>query len=97
MNKVRRSCYAAVVALLCLTPGALAQRASLPLSTSMNGATVGRPAALVVFPFNDQRRKKKRVAAPEGGATALYLALAAACCFGAIFVRSRAQQAEKAV
>jgi len=86
MKNVRRSLYAAVVALLCLAPGALAQRTSFAPSQAM---LVTRPTTAVLFPLFDDKKKKKRATAPEGGAAVLYLALAASCCFGAMFVRSR--------
>lgn len=94
MNKlVRRLIYTAAVAILCFAPGAFAQRQS----SATIAVTLTRPGVAVMFPFKEDRKKKKRVTAPEGGAAALYLALAGACCFGAMFVQSRRQRAENAL
>lgn len=87
---VRRSCFVAVVAILCFAPGAMAQKAQTLTSTASAAALTRSSGVFMLSPFTEQKKKKK-VAVPEGGAAALYLVLAAGACFGGMFVRSRRQ------
>ena len=83
---IRNSCFTLVMALLCFAPGALAQKVQMSPSVS---ALTGYSAVLMHSPFTEDRKKKKKVDMPEGGAAALYLVLAGAACFGAMFIYTR--------
>jgi len=84
---IRNSCFALVMALLCFAPGAIAQK--VQMSPTNVSALTGYSAVLMHSPFTEDRKKKKKVAMPEGGAAALYLVLAGAACFGAMFIYTR--------
>jgi len=95
-GSIRKSCFTAVVAILCFAPGAFAQgRATSPIAASSFTSSVG------IFVFNpisdDWDRHKKRVAASEGGSAALYLLFAGLACGGAVLLRSRRTIAAKSV
>lgn len=90
-DMIRKSCFVAVVAAFCFGTGAFAQ-STLRNSVSVTALTHSS-GVFVVNPFTE--KKKKRVAAAEGGAAPLYLLLAGLTCFGAMFVRSRQASAEK--
>lgn len=89
---IRRSCYVAAVMVLSFGPGAFAKTTASSSSTAVLTRGTG---AFVLRPFVDERKKRKKMAASEGGSAALYLALAGLACGGAVLVRSR--RAEKAV
>jgi hypothetical protein len=96
---IRRSCFAAVVALLCFAPGALAQaRVTSPVTAPSFTSSVGM---LVFNPISDdwnrKEKEKKRVAASEGGSAALYLLFTGLACGGAVLLRSRRTIGAKSV
>lgn len=84
---MRRSCFVAVLALLCFVPGTFAQsRLTKPAITASMTSSVG---TFIYDPIDWGNRNKKKVAAPEGGSASLYLLLAGLSCCAAMFVRSR--------
>lgn len=92
---IRKSIYLATVAIFCFGPGAFAQGT---LSNTVNAAAVTRSSGVFMLsPLADDwnNKRKKRVAAPEGGSAALYLLLAGMACFGAMVARSRQPRTEK--
>ena len=96
-GSIRKSCFAAVVALLCFAPGALAQaRVTSPVTAPSFISSVG---VFVFNPISDDRdrHKKRKVAASEGGSAALYLLFAGLACGSAVLLRSRRTIAIKSV
>jgi|SRR5450432_3219188 len=89
-ESIRRSCLVAVVALLSFGPSAFAHaRIASPVSASTFTSGVG---ALVFSPQSndwDWHKKRKKVAASEGGNAALYLMFAGLACGSAVLLRSR--------
>src|SRR5690242_4022778 len=88
-ESIRRSCFVAIVALLSFGPTAFAQtrvasRVSVPSFTSNVGAVVFSP-----FREDWDRKKRKKVAASEGGSAALYVMFAGLACGSALLLRSR--------
>jgi hypothetical protein len=96
-ESTRRMCLIAVVALLSFGPGAFAHaRVASPVSASSFSSSVG------TFVFSPQRddwdwnkKKRKKVAASEGGNAALYLMFAGLACGTAVLFRSRQTSAAK--
>jgi hypothetical protein len=92
---VRRSCFVAVVALLCFGPSAFAQ---VRVASSSAGTSFTRSVGAFVFnPFGEDRKKRRKVAASEGGRAALYLVFAGLACASAVVLRSRRAIAPKSV
>ena len=86
---IRRSCFVAVVALLCFGPSAFAQ---VRVASSSAATSFTRSIGAFVFnPLGDDRdrKKHKHVAASEGGSAALYLLFAGLACGSAVILRSR--------
>lgn len=96
-ESIRRSCMVAVVALLSFGPSAFAHaRVASPVSAPSFTNSVG---AFVFSPRHDDwdwnRKKRKTVAASEGGSAALYLMFAGLACGTAVLLRSRQTSAVK--
>ena len=80
---IRRSFYAVVLAFLWVGSVALAQTPRL----GARAVSIPRLASVISLPPAD--RKKKRVAAPEGGRGLVYLLIAGFTCAGSIAMYSR--------
>ena len=98
-ESIRKSCLVAVAALLAFGPSAFASaRVASPVTapTFTNGI-----AAVAFSPARDDwdwgKKKKRKVAASEGGNAALYLMFAGLACGSAVLLRSRRTVAAKSV
>ena len=93
---VRRSFYVTAVTLLCFGPGAFALS---PLANPVSAPSFTNSVGVFIFnPLGEDRDKKKRkVAASEGGSAALYLMFAGLACGSAVLLRSRRTIAPKSV
>ena len=90
-ESIRRSFLVAVVAVLSFGPSAFAHdRVASQVSAASFTNSVG---ALVFSPRHDDwdwnKKKRKKVAASEGGNAALYLMFAGLACGSAVLLRSR--------
>jgi hypothetical protein len=98
-ESIRRSCFVAIVTLLSFGPGAFAQTRGMSLATAPSYTSgVG---TMVFGPLRDDwdwnRKKRKKVAASEGGSAALYVMFAGLACGSALLLRSRRTVAAKSV
>src|SRR5712692_5060682 len=96
-ESIRRSCLVAVVTLLSFGPSAFANvRSASPVAASSFTNSV---STVVFGPLRDdwEKKKRKKVAASEGGNAALYLMFAGLACGSAVLLRSRWTIAAKSV
>ncbi len=97
-ESIRRSCLVVVVALLSFGPSAFANtRVASPVTA---GTLTNSIASIVFSPVRDDwewGKKKRKVAASEGGNAALYLMFASLACGSAVIFRSRRTIAVKSV
>src|SRR4051812_43979703 len=96
-ESVRRSCLVAVISILSFGPSAVAHAR---VASSVSAPSIASGVGTVVFgalrpDWDRDNKKRKKVAAFEGGSAALYLLFAGLACGSAVLLRSRQTSAAK--
>lgn len=96
-ESVRRSCLVAIITLLSFGPSAFAHaRVASPVSAPSFSSVSTVVFGPLRYDWDWNKKKRKKVAASEGGNAALDLAFAGLACGSAVILRSRRTVAARA-